>query len=68
VARIWLAQKEIQAAITEILTQQPTIALQSIDWQATLEKLYARKRQQQPHQEGDPRKFREVAAAIFKGE
>jgi phycocyanobilin lyase subunit beta len=68
VARIWLAQKEIQAAITEILTQQPTIEPQSIDWQATLEKLYARKRQEQAHPEGDPHKFRKVAAAIFKGE
>ncbi len=69
VARIWLAQKEIQSAIAELLSQQPTkIAPQTIDWQATLEKLYARKRQQQPHPEGDPHKFRDVAAAIFKGE
>lgn len=69
VARIWLAQKEIQSAIAELLSQQPTkIEPHEIDWQATLEKLYARKRQQQPHPEGDPHKFREVAAAIFKGE
>jgi phycocyanobilin lyase subunit beta len=69
IARIWLAQKEIQAYINEILAQQPTIEPQiSIDWQATLEKLYSRKRQEQPHPEGDPHKFREVAAAIFRGE
>jgi phycocyanobilin lyase subunit beta len=77
IARIWLAQKTIQTHIHEILSQQPILEQQiSIlhdtgygnDWQATLEKLYARKRQSQPHPEGDPRKFREVAAAIFRGE
>ncbi len=69
IARIWLAQKEIQTYITELLDRQPTLEPQiSIDWQATLEKLYARKRREQPHPEGDPHKFREVAAAIFKGE
>jgi phycocyanobilin lyase subunit beta len=67
IARIWLAQKEIQTYITEILSQQPTLEPQiSVDWQTTLEKLYARKRQEQPHPEGDPHKFREVAAAIFR--
>ena len=69
IARIWLAQKEIQTAINEILTQQPMLEPQiAIDWQTTLAKLYARKRQEQPHPEGDPHKFREVAAAIFRGE
>lgn len=69
IARIWLAQKEIQTYITEILSQQPPIAPQiSIDWQTTLEKLYARKKQEQPRPEGDPYRFREVAAAIFKGQ
>jgi phycocyanobilin lyase subunit beta len=67
IARIWLAQKEIQTHINELLNQQlePKIA---IDWQATLEKLYARKRQEHPHPEGDPHKFRQVAAAILRGE
>ena len=69
IARIWLAQKEIQTYITELLSQQPELEQKiAIDWQATLAKLYARKRQEQPHPEGDPHKFREVAAAIFKGE
>jgi phycocyanobilin lyase subunit beta len=69
IARIWLAQKEIQTYITEILRQQPELEPKiAIDWQTTLEKLYARKRQEQPHPEGDPHKFREVAAAIFRGE
>ncbi len=67
IARIWLAQKEIQSYITEILSQQPTVAPTiSVDWQTTLEKLYTRKRQEQPHPEGDPQKFRQLAAAIFK--
>jgi phycocyanobilin lyase subunit beta len=69
IARIWLAQKEIQTAINEILIQQPSLeSTIAIDWQTTLAKLYARKRQEQPHPEGDPYKFREVAAAIFRGE
>jgi phycocyanobilin lyase subunit beta len=69
IARIWLAQKEIQTYITEILDQQLELAPKiAIDWQTTLEKLYARKRQEQPRPEGDPHKFRSVAAAIFKGD
>jgi phycocyanobilin lyase subunit beta len=73
IARIWLAQKEIQTAINEVLTQQPTLdpaiaILQergdANDWQTTLAKLYARKRQEQPHPEGDPHRFRELAAAM----
>ena len=68
IARIWLAQKEIQTYITEILSDQPAITPDiSVDWQTTLAKLYARKRQEQPHPEGDPHKFRAVAAAIFSG-
>jgi phycocyanobilin lyase subunit beta len=67
IARIWLAQKEIKDAIAEILSQQPALEPQiAIDWQATLEKLYARKRQEQTPPEGDPRRFRAVAAAIVK--
>jgi phycocyanobilin lyase subunit beta len=68
IARIWLAQSEIQAYITEILSTQPALEPQiSVDWQTTLAKLYARKRQEQPHPEGDPYKFRAVAAAILTG-
>ena len=67
IARIWLAQKEIQSYINEILSQQSVISPAiSVDWQTTLEKLYARKRQEQPHPEGDPHKFRQLAAAIYK--
>jgi phycocyanobilin lyase subunit beta len=67
IARIWLAQKEIQTHINAILNEQPSLEpTVSIDWQTTLAKLYARKRQEQPHPEGDPYKFRQVAAAIFR--
>lgn len=68
IARIWLAQKEIQEYVVEVLDTQTaaTVSAFDIDWQGTLEKLYARKRQEQPLPEGDPRKFREVAAAIAK--
>jgi phycocyanobilin lyase subunit beta len=77
IARIWLAQKTIQTYINDILAQQPISERQisilhetnnANDWQTTLEKLYARKRQEQTYPEGDPHKFREVAAAIFRGE
>lgn len=69
IARIWLAQKEIQTSITDILSQQSAIEPKiSVDWQTTLEKLYARKQQEQPRPEGDPHKFRDLAAAIFKGQ
>ena len=66
IARIWLAQKEIQDYTKEILNSQgdETVSTLDIDWQATLEKLYARKRREEPLREGDPRKFRELAAAI----
>jgi phycocyanobilin lyase subunit beta len=68
IARIWLAQSEIQRYIAEILSEQPALEPKiSVDWQTTLEKLYARKRQEQPHPEGDPHKFRAVAAAILTG-
>jgi phycocyanobilin lyase beta subunit len=69
IARIWLAQKEIQTSITDILSQQSAIEPKiSVDWQTTLEKLYARKQQEQQRPEGDPHKFRDLAAAIFKGQ
>lgn len=72
IARIWLAQKEICNYTTEILNSQTDetvstiVSALDIDWQATLEKLYARKRREEPLPEGDPRKFRELAAAISR--
>jgi phycocyanobilin lyase beta subunit len=72
IARIWLAQKEIHEYAVSMLEKQPDPAVSTLvstldlDWQATLERLYARKRKQEPLPEGDPRKFREAAAAIRK--
>lgn len=72
IARIWLAQKEIVDYTREILESQADetvttlVSALDIDWQATLEKLYARKRREEPLQEGDPRKFRDLAAEISR--
>lgn len=75
IARIWLAQKAIQTYITDLLSQQPALLQGSgsttesqitVDWQTTLAKLYARKRQEHPRPEGDPHKFRDLAAAIMR--
>jgi phycocyanobilin lyase subunit beta len=66
IARIWLAQKEIQQHAIELLNQQqndyPTdgvteIADRDLDWQAIVTKLYNRKQQERPIPEGDPRRF-----------
>lgn len=70
IARIWLAQKTIYQYILNLLAEQPTAPVTSLvdtlelDWQSTLEKLYDRKQQERPLPEGDPRRFRAVAAAI----
>ena len=68
IARIWLAQKEIQQYAVGVLQSQSeaTVSTLNVDWQTTLEKLYARKRREEPLHEGDPRKFRELAAAISR--
>ncbi len=67
IGRIWLAQREIQTYINDILSHQPASEPQlTVDWQATLEKLYHRKRQGHPRPEGDPHHFRHLAAAILR--
>jgi phycocyanobilin lyase beta subunit len=73
IARIWLAQKEIQNYAVKLLKTQSSTAVSDLantiasDWQSTLERLYARKSQERPFPEGDPRRFREVAAALGVG-
>lgn len=68
VARIWLAQHQLlqtdlePASTLEELTHP--VGCSQREWYAVLEEIYARKRNQKPLQEGDPRKFREAAAAI----
>jgi phycocyanobilin lyase beta subunit len=64
IARIWLAQKNIQDYALSVLAEQPIIQTLEVDWRSTLEKMYARKRKEQPLPEGDPRRFRAVAAAL----
>jgi phycocyanobilin lyase subunit beta len=65
IARVWLAQKEIQGQALELLgsktgTEDPDLAHWNIDWQATMAKMYARKQQEAPLPEGDPRRFIEM--------
>lgn len=67
-ARTWLAQQQLQGmlAVTQLPTSsyQPASSLEA-DWHSTLERVYNRKSQERSLvDEGDPRKFREVAAAI----
>jgi phycocyanobilin lyase subunit beta len=56
-ARIQLAQQSLKA-------HTPTEGASEGDWYATLERLYHRKSEERPMAEGDPRKFREVAASL----
>jgi phycocyanobilin lyase beta subunit len=73
IARIWLAQWEIQTYAQELLATQASPAVDNLvnaiatDWQSTLERLYARKSQERPLPEGDPRRFRATAAALGNG-
>jgi phycocyanobilin lyase beta subunit len=68
-ARVWLAQQELQQ-----LPEQPiSIPDESVHeilsaWRSTLENLYRRKSQERPLPEGDPRRFRDLAASIATSE
>jgi phycocyanobilin lyase subunit beta len=64
IARIWLAQKKIQDYALAVLAEQPTLHSLEVDWRSTLDRMYARKRKEQPLPEGDPRRFREVVATL----
>jgi phycocyanobilin lyase beta subunit len=70
-ARTWLAQQQLQEmlAVTQLQESryEPAGSLEA-DWHLTLERVYNRKSQERSLvDEGDPRKFREVAAAIAEG-
>lgn len=59
-ARTWLAQQQLQETLQPYSEPTPTV-----DWHLTLEKVYDRKSQERSLlDEGDPRKFREVAATV----
>lgn len=64
-ARVWMAQQSIQSQIGAIppTIETPITTILS-DWRSTLENLYRRKSQERPLPEGDPRRFRDLAAAI----
>jgi phycocyanobilin lyase beta subunit len=66
-ARVWWAQQHL----AELPDQppEPVVAVNDIlaDWNTTLENLYRRKSQERPLPEGDPRRFRRLAAAIATG-
>lgn len=64
-ARVWWAQQTLQ---TQIGGTIPSIATPTThiftNWHTTLENLYHRKSQERPLPEGDPRRFRDLAATI----
>ncbi len=68
--RTRLAQQQLQGMLAATQRQEscyePAGPL-TADWHLTLEKVYNRKSQERSLDEGDPRKFREVAAAIAEG-
>lgn len=64
-ARVWWAQQTLQQQIGPDVLDIP-VPTQTVfaDWRSTLEHLYHRKSQERPLSEGDPRRFRDLAAAI----
>lgn len=64
-ARVWLAQQELQKLPEQpaSITDAPVSEIIA-DWRSTLENLYRRKSQERPLPEGDPRRFRGLAASI----
>lgn len=65
-ARTWLAIQHLEKALHSTTSSHGSTSQEAgdLDWRSTLEKLYNRKAQERSLQEGDPRKFREVALAI----
>lgn len=64
-ARVWWAQQSLQNQIGGAIptTAAPPNHIFS-NWRSTLETLYHRKSQERPLPEGDPRRFRDLAATI----
>lgn len=63
-ARVALAQRRIQAELGESSRLTAAASEAIVDWRLTLEQLYSRKSQGRPLPEGDPRRFRTLAAAL----
>lgn len=68
-ARTWLAQQQLQEMLVATRLQESgdePVGAPVVNWHSTLERVYSRKSQERSWDEGDPRKFREAAAAIAK--
>ena len=64
-ARVALAQQQIQSGLGGADLKATTAVPEAIaDWRLTLEQLYSRKSQGRPLAEGDPRRFRALAASL----
>lgn len=68
-ARVWLAQSELETLFpsAESHLEEPA-AIEPVEifanWRSTLENVYRRKSQERPLPEGDPRRFKGLAASI----
>lgn len=63
--RVQLAQQRLAHSLNRAPGPTQTSAETVLsDWQTTLEHLYQRKQQERPLAEGDPRRFRNLAAAV----
>jgi phycocyanobilin lyase subunit beta len=70
-ARIWKAQQSLNPGLEFSWTATPSAPVQAEDsWSSTLERLYHRKSQErleeQPLNEGDPRRFRQLAISLVQ--
>lgn len=65
-ARVWRSQQQLATIPAAPLTSTSAAATASpeAEWRAILKQLYTRKSQERPLAEGDPRRFRDLAAAI----
>jgi phycocyanobilin lyase beta subunit len=66
-ARVWMAQQQLQT----LLGLEKPIEIDAephseifVNWRSTLENVYRRKAQERPLPEGDPRRFRGLAASL----
>lgn len=65
-ARVWLAQQQLQ---TLLGSEKPPVEVKPANeifanWRSTLENVYHRKSQERPFPEGDPRRYRGLAASL----
>lgn len=66
-ARVWMAQQQLQTLLglekATSISEEPRNEIFA-NWGSTLENLYRRKAQERPFPEGDPRRFRGLAASL----